>query len=209
MANAELAPYMLGTQFLTGVFQGLDAASSYRHQLRIGKIQRDLNEHFAEKTFHSNMEQLYTAQNEVKAQATQELMEEQKAFRERQAQVRVFQAETGQEGQSSIDTHNQLLASHHAWRQVQLSNIQKAERQLELQKLGATNARIAQKASNSVKTFAPSATLAALSGGAQGFVQGLGSYYKFMNWADEHLNVSVDGQEYTQSDVYKEGKYSF
>ena len=188
MNKQQTGEWGMVSSTLSGMIQGYSQAASYRHQLKIQKIQRDLNEFFADKAYNSNMEQLYTAHNEVQAQATQEFEEEQKAYRLKQAQIRVFQAERGQEGQSAVDTHNQLTSSHHAWRQIQLGNLQKAERTLELQRMSVTNRRAAQKAANADFNIAPNKTLAALAGGFAGFSKGLDMYKTYMNWTKD-LNL--------------------
>jgi len=192
---ATNAAFGLGAQAISGMLSSYTQMATYRHQLRINKIQRDLNEFMAEKAYKSNMTQLYQAQNEIKQQATQEMLEEQKEFRARQAQLRVFQAETGQEGQSAVDTHNQLTKSHHAWRQIQLGNIQKAERQVETQMYSVSLSRAAQEASNVAAPVSGSTMLAGIAGGLKGFSEGLNKNYKFMDWADTDLS-SPDSYNY-------------
>lgn len=193
MANSkELAPYMIGAQTLLGAIQGYSQLSGFRSQLRIQKIQDRINEMLAENAFRNRMEQLYTAQDEVREQASQEYLEEQKAFRTKQAQLQVFQAERGAAGQSAVDTHNQLSASHHAWRQIQLSNIQKAERALQFQKEAAIDARTAQELSSSMKSYdSLNPLMGMMAGGAQGFMGAVDKYYKFLDWANTDLDVDT------------------
>jgi hypothetical protein len=201
----QYAGAMMAASAVTGMISSFSQMSSYRHQLKINKIQSDLNEFLAEKAYKANMTQLYEAQNEVKQQATQEMLEEQKEYRSRQAQLRVFQAETGQEGQSAVDTHNQLTKSHHAWRQIQLGNIHKAERHIENQMYSASLSRAAHEASNKVAPASGNLALATLSGGLQGFASGLSKYYKFMDWAE----TDIGSPDYYTQDNYSYGEIDY
>ena len=183
-----LAGWMMAGQTASGAIGGYQQLSSYRHQLRIQGIQDNINNMLAESAYKNRMEQLFTAQNEMKAQATQEMLEEQKAFRAKQAELRVFQAEKGMEGQSAVDTHNQLSASHHAWRQIQLANIQKAERGFQYQREGLIDQRTAMEAGQAMQSQESlSPWMGMFAGGFAGFQEGLASYYKMLDWAETDL----------------------
>jgi len=185
--------WMMGANFLTGMIGGLDAASSYKHQLKIQKIQADLNQHFADIAYKENMQSIYDAQNAMQEQVVQENLAEQKEYRLRQSQLRIFQAETGQEGQSGLDTYNVLAKSHLDWKQIQMGNILKAERALASNKMSIGLSKIAGDASRKVFAIHPKSSLFALAGGISGLTSGLAMYYQFMNWTSVELSGGEGG----------------
>jgi hypothetical protein len=187
-AMNTMAPWMIAGQTVSGFFNAYSQISSYKHQLKIKSIQDKLNDRLAEMAFRNNYQQLLEAQSDVREQGEQELLEEQKVFRENQARLKVFQAERGIEGQSAEDLHNDLLRSHHAWKQIRLANLHKAERQMEMQKLSAKNQYLSQKYSSIGGAIEPSAFLGGLSGAFEGFNQSLATYYRFMSWTDTSLD---------------------
>ena len=111
------------------LWAGLNAA---KHQTEMSNMQMKIKgEHIkmreiaAEAKHEVEMISLFQANEDMQEKVTQQLMEEAKMFRAKQAELQVFQSEKGMEGQSSDDMKQGLIGSHHAYRQIVLANAKK------------------------------------------------------------------------------------
>lgn len=134
--------------FASDLLSSYFGAAKYRSELAIRKEEREINRILGDAAFDRNMRQLLHAQNDMKEKATLQLEAGRKEFKAQQAKLQVIAAERGMDGQSLTDVHNDLTRSHEKFRELQLLGIQKAQRDLALQKGGLIDARTARIASD-------------------------------------------------------------
>ena len=140
------AAVMAGAQALAGLGNLYYGGKTRRAQMRIKQAEQGINKALAQDAFERKMTGYFQAHSDLREQATQQMMEEQKVYRAKQAQLQVMQSERGMEGQSRSDTHQALTASHYAYQQITLGNLEKAERRMMYEREAILDQRFAQEA---------------------------------------------------------------
>ena len=150
----EAAPYFAAAAFASDLLGAFYGSSQYRNELKIQKEQKAMNKILADSQFNQNMQALFNAQQDLKDKTTLELEAGRKEFKARQASIAVAASERGQEGQSISDVHNDLTRTHEAYKQLQLLEMSRGERDLMLRRQGIIDQRSAQTLGDSVGTSA-------------------------------------------------------
>lgn len=147
------AAWLAGGQFGSDALSVYFGAQATRSKLKIKAEQDRINEMLAESAFTRNMESLFAAQQDLKDKASQEAIEAQRKFKAKEAEIRVTQAERGMMGQSAGDIQNEIVRVNEAFKQIQLSNLAKAERNAILQRQSIIDARTEQMLGTAVKSY--------------------------------------------------------
>ena len=147
------AAWLAGGQFASDALSVYFGGLATRSQLKIKAEQDRINEMLAESAFARNMESLFAAQQDLKDKASQEAIAAQRKFKQKEAEIRVAQAERGMMGQSAADIQSDIVRVNEAFKQIQLSNLAKAERNAMLQRQSLIDARTEQMLGTAVKSY--------------------------------------------------------
>lgn len=172
-AGAGLASDLLGAYF---------SGQQYRNELQIRREERAISKLLADSQFNRSMRQLFESQEDMREQLTRENEQARKSFKQRQAEMRVIAAERGQEGQSVVDIHNDLSAGYENFRMLQLSNLQRLEREGQYRRSEIIDRRTAERLQRGVSdaTFRPGLDIAeTLVGGSIDFLKTYNKYFNF------------------------------
>ena len=133
----------------------------------------------AESAFARNMESLFAAQQDLKDKASQEAIEAQRKFKQKEAEIRVAQAERGMMGQSAADIQNDIVRVNEAFKQIQLSNLAKAERNAMLQRQSIIDARTEQMLGTAVKGYSLDPTFLGIAALPQAGIDAMLTYFDY------------------------------
>lgn len=138
---------------LSGIGSILGAKSAgeqHNLQMKIRSEQLKINKILADAQLDRKMTAHFQAHEDLQNRTTEMATSAAKEFRRKQADLQVIQAEKGQAGQSSQDTHNALLAGYHSYQQYVLGEQEKGEIALMYQREGILDERTAADAEYAV-----------------------------------------------------------
>tara|TARA_R110000824_G_scaffold301518_3_gene489506 strand:+ start:3159 stop:3890 length:732 start_codon:yes stop_codon:yes gene_type:complete len=179
----NMAAGVLGiAQTYFGMRAAKEASKRRNFMMTIRNEEREMNEILGKAAYQRQMTSIFQANEDAKEKATQQMMTEDKAYRAKQAELQVHQAERGMEGQSRQDTHQTLSASHHAFQQVVASNLNKFN-VAQMYRRGAAmdqrQAAIAGYEVGKAGSYMEDTGVYMLAGGAD---IGLGAYQQYLNF---------------------------
>jgi len=132
----EYAAHLSGAAFVSDLLGAFYGSAQYRNELKIRKEEKAISKILADSQFNQSMQALFNEHQDLKDKTTLELEAGRKEFQARQAELAVMASEKGQEGQSISDVHNDLSRTHEAYKQLQLIQMSKGERDLMLARQG-------------------------------------------------------------------------
>lgn len=146
------AGYFAAAGLTSDVLGAFFGASQARSRLKIQRDENAINKILSDAEFTRNMEALFNAQQDLKDKATEENLAASKQFRAKQAEIRVAQSERGISGQSAIDVQNDITKTYNAFKQLQLTNLAKAERDLVLRRGAIMDRRTEQQLGQAISS---------------------------------------------------------